>query len=101
MPTLDAENTVKMKHAFHLEETLDESAPKLRTMRGLALDWGAFDPNHAHVYANRQFSRKLEDLGVEHEAEEYNGNPWNKVWTEHGRMYARVLPFLNRCLVFE
>lgn len=101
VPMLNVEHTLALKRAFMLEDRLVEGAPKLRTMRGLALDWGAFDPNQDHVYANRQFSRTLEDLGVEHEAEEYNGNPWNKVWTDHGRIYERVLPFLNRCLVFE
>jgi hypothetical protein len=44
-------------------------------MRGLALDWGRFDPTQAHVVSNRQFSRLLEDLAVEHEAEEYHCKP--------------------------
>jgi hypothetical protein len=101
VPTLNVEHTLALKRAFMLEDRLTEAAPKLRTMRGLALDWGAFDPTQDHVYANRQFSRTLEDLNVEHEAEEYNGDPSSKVWTEHGRFYERVLPFLNRSLVFE
>lgn len=101
VPELDVPRTLKIKHEFLLEETLAEAAPQLRTLRGLALDWGAFDQTQDHVYANRQFSRKLEDLGVEHEAEEYNGTPYNKVWTEHGRVATRVLPFLERCLAFE
>jgi enterochelin esterase-like enzyme len=86
---------------FLLEETLDEAAVNLRKMRGLAFDWGRFDPVKDHVYSNQAFSRRLEDLGVEHEAEEYRGNHWNKNWTENGRFYARVLPFINRYLVFE
>lgn len=101
VPKLNVEKTLRTKREFLLEETLVESAANLRTMRGLAFDWGSFDQVQDHVYANRQFSRKLEDLGVEHEAEEYNGNPWSKVWTEHGRFYARVLPFLERRLMFE
>lgn len=99
-PTLDVENTRKTKAGFLLEETLHESAANLRTMRGLALDWGRFDPTFAHVEANRTFSRLLEDLGVEHEAEEYRGGPWDRLWTDDGRFYARVLPFLARHLVF-
>lgn len=86
---------------FLLEETLDESAAHLKNMRGFAFDWGRFDPVQSHVYSNQAFSRKLEDLGVEHEAEEYRGNPWDKTWTENGRFYTRVLPFINRHLVFE
>jgi S-formylglutathione hydrolase FrmB len=99
-PTLHAENTRKTKAGFLLEETLNESAANLRTMRGLAFDWGRFDTTYAHVEANRTFSRLLEDLGVEHEAEEYRGGPWDRLWTEDGRFYARVLPFLARHLVF-
>jgi hypothetical protein len=87
-----------MQKAFLLDETLAESAPALRTMRGLALDWGRFDQTQAHVISNRQLSRKLEDLGVEHEAEEYRGDPWNRTWTEDGRFAARVLPFLRKHL---
>lgn len=99
-PTLDAENTRKTKAGFLLEETLNESAANLRTMRGLALDWGRFDTTFAHVESNRTFSRLLEDLGVEHEAEEYRGGPWDRLWTDDGRFYTRVLPFLERHLVF-
>jgi hypothetical protein len=86
---------------FLLEETLDESAANLKSMRGIAFDWGRFDPVQSHVYSNQEFSRKLEDLGVEHEAEEYRGDPWNRTWTEDGRFYTRVLPFINRHLVFD
>ncbi len=97
---LHVENTLRAKRAFLLEETLSESAANLRTMRGLALDWGRFDPTQAHVKSNRLFSQLLEDLGVEHEAEEYTGGPWDKTWTEDGRFAARVLPFLGRRLGF-
>lgn len=100
-PKLHVENTKKAKAAFHLEENLEESADNLRSMRGIAFDWGRFDPTQAHVLSNRTFSRKLEDLAIEHEAEEYRGDPWNRTWTENGRFYARLLPFFNRHLVFD
>ncbi|HMG92681.1 MAG TPA: alpha/beta hydrolase-fold protein [Chryseolinea sp.] len=98
---LNPENVIKAKKEFHLEETLIESAANLRTMRGIAFDWGRFDPNQDHVYSNREFSRRLEDLGIEHEAEEYRGTPFNKTWNDTGRFATRVLPFLARHLVFE
>lgn len=97
-PVYDPDRTMAMQKAFLLDGTLMESAPALRTMRGLALDWGRFDTTQAHVISNREFSRKLEDLGVEHEAEEYRGDPWNRTWTDHGRFATRVLPFLARHL---
>jgi hypothetical protein len=100
-PKLHVANEMKTRAGFLLEETLNAAVDKLRTMRGLALDWGRFDPTQDHIYANQAFSRRLEDLGIEHEAEEYRGNPWNRNWTSDGRFYARVLPFLNKHLQFE
>lgn len=97
----DPEKVQKTKAGFLLEETLKESAANLRTMRGIAFDWGRYDQVQAHIYANQGFSRKLEDLGIEHEAEEYRGNPWDRTWTDNGRFYTRVLPFLARHLQFE
>ena len=98
-PRLNPDRVQAMKKAFLLDETLAEAAPALRTMRGLAFDWGRFDTTQAHVISNRQFSRLLEDLGVEHEAEEYRGDPWNRTWTQDGRFATRVLPFLQKHLI--
>ena len=100
-PKLNVENTQRAQNGFLLDATLDESAANLRTLRGLAFDWGRFDVTQAHVHSNRAFSRKLEDLGVEHEAEEYRGGPWDRTWTDDGRFYTRVLPFLDRRLLFR
>jgi S-formylglutathione hydrolase FrmB len=98
-PVLDPDRTHAMQAAFQLDETLPQSAAALRTMRGVAFDWGRFDTTLAHVTANREFSRKLEDLGVEHEAEEYRGDPSNRTWTDDGRFAKRVLPFLQKHLL--
>ncbi len=100
-PTFLPENARKAQVGFHLEETLYTAAAKLRTMRGIAFDWGRFDPTPVHVYANNAFSRQLENLGIAHEAEEYRGDPWNRTWTDDGRFYTRLLPFMARHLVFE
>jgi S-formylglutathione hydrolase FrmB len=100
-PAYHADNAVKLKKGFLLEETLDQAAANLRSLRGLAFDWGRFDTVTAHVVANQTFSRKLEDLAIPHEAEEYRGGPWDRNWTADGRFYTRVLPFLSRALVFR
>jgi hypothetical protein len=97
-PVYNGDRVRAMHGAFLLDETLPERAAALRTMRGLAFDWGRFDTTQAHVTSNRLFSRKLEDLGVEHEAEEYRGDPFNRTWTEGGRFATRVLPFVQRHL---
>lgn len=100
-PVLQVELAKKLQAAFLLDHMLIDRSDNLRRMRGIALDWARYDANQDHVYANQAFTRKLDDLGIEHEAEEYNGEPGSKNWTPDGRFYCRVLPFLNRYLVFE
>lgn len=100
-PKLHTENTRKAQAGFLLDQSLEASAQNLQQLRGIAFDWARYDPTPTHVYTNQAFTRKLEDLGIEHEAEEYRGTPWNKNWTENGRVYSRMLPFLGRWLVFE
>ena len=97
---LNPELNRRLQQGFLLEESLDEYAANLRSLRGIAFDWGRYDQTTAHIFANQVFSRKLTDLGVEHEAEEYVGSPWDKTWTPHGRFYARLLPFFAQHLVF-
>lgn len=100
-PKYHVANSRKAQAGFHLNETVDQYAENLRSMRGIAIDWARYDETYSHVYSVEAFSRKLDDLGVEHDAEEYRGNPWNKNWTDNGRFYSRVLPFFARHLVFE
>jgi len=95
------ENMAKAQRGFHLSGALAESAPQLANLKGLAFDWARFDGNEAHVFSARNLSRDLEDLGIDHEAEEYRGDPFNRIWTDDGRFYTRVLPFLNSRLVFD
>lgn len=47
------------------------------------------------------FSQKLENLGIEHFAEEYIGTHFNKIWTEDGRVLNNLLPFFNVYLHFS
>ncbi len=98
-PKLNVVNTAKLKDGFLLDQKLREHAANLRKMR-IAFDWARYDQNYDHVYSNQQFTLKLDELGIEHEAEEYRGDPWSNNFTPHGRFYTRVLPFLSRHLVF-
>jgi hypothetical protein len=101
VPTLDPEKVRGAQAEFMLDPNQAAHAAALRSMRGLAFVWSRYDPNQDHVLSVAAFSRKLEDLGIEHEAEEYRGIWWRDTWTPHGRFAARVLPFLNEHLVFE
>lgn len=95
------DNMIKAKKAFLLDEIMEECADNLRQLKGIAIDWGRYDETIAHVESNRDFSSKLEDLGVRHTSEEYNGTSFDKLWTDDGRFYTRVLPFLNQHLASE
>jgi hypothetical protein len=101
VPVVNVENMIRAKKGFQLEETLRESVGELKKLRGLAFDWAAYDGNFDHVFSARVLSRDLDDIGIPHEAEEYNGTPWNKNWKDDGRFYTRVLPFISRHLMFE
>lgn len=92
-PKLNVANAIKMEGAFLLDETLNEFEKNLRSMRGIGFDWGRFDETRAHVESNRDFSRKLQDLGIEHEAEEYAGNTYDKNWIDTDDFILVCFPF--------
>lgn len=100
-PIYKPENLKKLQAQFHLDELLSVYADNLRKMRGIAFDWGRYDQTQGHVYSNQAFTRKLDQLEIEHIAEEYNGGPYDKTWIEHGRVEDNMLPFFARHLVFE
>src|SRR3989337_1993718 len=100
-PTYNAENARKQIAGFSLSHKLDEYAANLGKLHGIAFDWSRYDPIQDHVYASEALTRKLETFGIEHEAEEYRGVYWTENWKEHGRFYARVLPFFARHLEFD
>lgn len=100
-PKVNPGNTTKLQSRFLLDELLSEYGDNLRKMRGIAFDWGRYDRAQSHIYANQAFTRILDQLGIEHIAEEYNGGTSDKNWIEHGRVEDNMLPFFSRHLVFE
>ncbi|MEO6282260.1 MAG: alpha/beta hydrolase-fold protein [Dyadobacter sp.] len=100
-PVTKPDKVALLQSRFYLDELLKENGDNLRKMHGIAFDWGRYDPTQSHVYSNQAFTRKLDNLGIEHIAEEYNGGAYDKNWIEHGRVEDNMLPFLNRHLAFE
>jgi enterochelin esterase-like enzyme len=78
---------------------VDGCVENLKRLKALKLDWGRNDASRFPVQCG-MFSQKLENLGIEHFAEEYIGNHTNKIWTEDGRVLNSVLPFFNTYLQF-
>jgi Putative esterase len=98
---VDAQLTAKVRHAFFLEEMIPEYAGNLKSLRAFKFDWSRSDLNQDHVYSNQAFTHKLNEFGIIHEAEEYNGAWGEPNWGDDGRVYTEVLPFFARHLAFQ
>jgi pimeloyl-ACP methyl ester carboxylesterase len=96
----DSNLTERLHRSFLLERMIPQYADNLKSLRGFKFDWGRSDGNQDHVYSNQAFTHKLNEFGVAHEAEEYNGSFGEKNWGEDGRIATEVLPFFRRHLVF-
>lgn len=79
---------------------VDKYADNLRKLTAIKLDWGRNDAQRFPVQCS-MFSQRLENLGIEHYAEEYIGNHGNKIWTPDGRVLNDLLPFFNEYLKFD
>ena len=66
---------------------IPQYSENLKSMRGSEFDWARSDSNFDHVYSNQTFTHKLNEFGVPHEAEEYNGSRGEHNWDAKGRVY--------------
>ena len=78
---------------------VDKYAENLRKMAAIKLDWGRNDSPRFPVQIG-MLSQRLENLGINHFAEEYIGDHGNKIWTNDGRVLNDLLPFFNDYLKF-
>jgi len=97
----DTKLVERLRTNFFLEEMIPQYAENLKSLRGFKFDWARADANQDHVYANQAFTHKLNEFGIVHEAEEYNGTWGEAYWGLDGRVYSEVLPFFQRHLAFE
>ncbi|MBS1874258.1 MAG: esterase [Acidobacteria bacterium] len=97
---IDAKLMERFRNNFYLETMIPQYADNLNSLRGFKFDWTRTDANFDHVYANQSFTRKLNEFGVRHEAEEYNG-AFGADWGVDGRFYTDALPFFQRLLVSD
>jgi pimeloyl-ACP methyl ester carboxylesterase len=98
---IDSKLTERLRSSFLLETMIPQYADNLKSLRGFKFDWGRNDVNQDHVYSNQAFTHKLNEFGIAHEAEEYNGTWGEGNWVEAGRVSTEVLPFFSRHLVFD
>ncbi len=79
---------------------MDKYAGNLKKLKAIKLDWGRNDASRFPVQCG-MFSQRLENLGINHYAEEYIGDHNNKIWANDGRVINDLLPFFNDYLKFE
>ena len=96
-----ADRVEKISSTIGLDRLLPVYAYNLKKLNAIKIDWGRYDPTTDHVAANQHFARLLDEYGVDHEAEEYSGNPFSAGWGPNGRMVTDVFPFFKRKLKFE
>jgi hypothetical protein len=97
---IDSKLTERLRDNFFIESMIPEYAENLKSLRGFKFDWARSDANQDHVYSNQALTHKLNEFGIVHEAEEYDGSWGEPNWGRDGRIYTEVLPFLQRHLVF-
>ena len=97
--TIDAKLMERFRNNFYLETMIPQYADNLKSLRGFKFDWTRNDANFDHVYANQAFTHKLNEFGIIHEAEEYNG-AFGADWGVDGRFYTDALPFFQKHMVF-
>jgi len=91
----------RLRNNFYLETMIPRYADNLKSLRGFKFDWSRQDGNFDHIFANQAFTRKLNEYGIEHGAEEYNGPFGTSDWGAEGRIYTEVLPFFAKKLAFS
>ena len=98
---IDTKLMDRSRNNFYLETMIPQYADNLKSLRGFKFDWSRLDGNYDHIWANQNLTRKLNEFGVPHEAEEFNGPPSGDAdWGVDGRFYSEVLPFFQKHLVF-
>ena len=78
---------------------VEKHAENLRKLTAIKLDWGRNDAPRFPIQIG-MLSQRLENLGINHFAEEYIGDHGNKIWAKDGRVLNDLLPFFNDYLKF-
>ena len=86
-----AYNQWQAKNPVQMTEKYKGNLLKLKAIK---FDSGNEDEYQFIVVNNRSFSKKLTELQIPHEFEEYNGDHRNRLWGKEGRIYNDVLPFI-------
>ncbi|SDQ97466.1 alpha/beta hydrolase [Flagellimonas zhangzhouensis] len=81
---------------YNLEKYIDN----LKSLKAIKMDWGR-NAGERFTQQCKMFSIKLENLGINHMAEEYIGTHTSNIYTKDGRIPQQVLPFFEYYLEFD
>ncbi len=102
---IDSAQMARLRENWFIEALIPKYADNLKSLRGLKIDWPRSDGIWDHVFAAQALTHKLNDFGIVHEAEEFNGAWGDPYWGggaggDTGRVYNEVLPFFQSHLDF-
>lgn len=78
---------------------IDDNLENLQKLKAIKLDWGRNAGDRFTIQCN-MFSQRLENVGIEHFAEEYIGTHVSGIYTKDGRIPNQMLPFFDFYLEF-
>ena len=96
---IDSQTVRKWEQNFPVN-MIDSHISGLKSL-AIKLDWGRNDDFPHIPITSMRFSKKLESLGIPHDAEEYIGDHGNRIAGFDGRVYTEMLPFFDAHLKFK
>lgn len=97
---INAERMGQLRSRFFIAELVPQHLEQIKHLRALKIDWSRNDSIYDHVYSNQALTHLLNEYGIEHEADEFNGFG-DAYWGKTSRMTKEVLPFLAEHLETE
>lgn len=96
---VDRDRMRLLRSRFFIAELVPQHVDQIKQLRALKIDWPRSDSIYDHVYANQALTHLLNEYGIEHEAEEFNGiGEEDAYWGKSSRITKEVLPFLGEHL---
>ena len=90
---VNVERMALLRSRFFIAELVPQHLEQIKHLRAIKIDWPRTDSIYDHVYANQTLTHLLNEYGIEHEAEEFNGIG-DAYWGKSSRITKEVLPFL-------
>lgn len=78
---------------------IEDNLENLQKLKAIKMDWGR-NAGERFTQQCTMFSQRLENVGIQHFAEEYIGTHTSGIYTRDGRIPNQMLPFFDFYLSF-